>query len=550
MSQQVKVLLLKYRWFILISVAAFAHRGLMFLNVVHILRNVLDDLEIFRHSSLICWQHLTIPALSEHLGKSILYLQQTPPIPNIILGLGVKVFGWPHGTTYFLIFFQTLLSIGTTLLLFNLLARVTGNKYFSCIVSLVFVLSTDLLVMEYNSCGQAFYENLAMFLLLLTVYYYGKVLHTGKPIYSVALGLTTGAMALTRASFSYFFVVPAFLLLPLVRAAQPKKSLHNIIIYFVCLFGTQFAWCAKNYAVYGTLNIAASSWAGHNFLSGIMSIGKGDLLKRSILAEEGKYPKWFIEMVRIKGLQSWPYTLDSKVEIYLPSQVQRDDKRIQVILQNSNRPQNSVAERVISDLYMRACVRFYLKNPRIAAAKFLASYKLFWQPMRNYSNKLVNPLFTYPNLVNNSFNLNQIIRASLSEGFCKNQFVYSTLVSEVLIGGRSACFFTVPALPVLMLGANIIAVHIIAPIILICSAISVLRGRKALFGREYFYLLGTLIYCILVMNLPDHGENMRFRLSVEPLIWLFSIFSSVILFQSGLSLSRKLQSYLKPLLRT
>ncbi len=309
---------------------------------------------------------------------------------------------------------------------------------------------------------------------------------------------------------------------------------------------TQFAWCGKNYLVYGTHSIATSSWAGDNLVHGLVSAGEGNLLKQFILAEEERYPKWFIKMIRDIGLECW--TLNPEVRRYLPEEIRQRDTQIQMILQNTNTPQNSVADRVISDLYMAACTRFYLRNPRIGAAKFVASYKLFWQPIRNYTNiMLIDPLFTYPNIVENSFDLVRTVKGALREGFCDNQFVYDTIVGNDRWGGRRACFLTVPVLPLLMLAANIVTIHVLAPIILIFSVICFAAGRRILFGRDYLYLFGTFIYASLLMNLSEYGENMRFRLSIEPMIWLLSVYTSVIAFHCVLALTSKLRNYLRSL---
>lgn len=147
-----------------ILVIGIAHRGITFLLHLHDLRALVDQ-----NPDWLTWQYPTIPALRDHLGLSLLYLQQTPPIPTLILGLTVKLFGWPHGTAYALILLQGVLSIATAAALFALLSS-RCNSYVSAAIAIVFLLSTDLIVMEYSSFGQLFYENLAMLLVALAAF--------------------------------------------------------------------------------------------------------------------------------------------------------------------------------------------------------------------------------------------------------------------------------------------------------------------------------------------------------------------------------------------
>src|SRR5262245_18589521 len=81
--------------YLVIAFAGCLHRGVLF-------HHYFDDLRrlVRTHTDWLTWQYLSLPALSDHFWSSILFLQQTPPIPNLILGAFMHAFGWPHGVAY------------------------------------------------------------------------------------------------------------------------------------------------------------------------------------------------------------------------------------------------------------------------------------------------------------------------------------------------------------------------------------------------------------------------------------------------------------------
>ena len=99
---------------------------------------------------------------------ALLYLQQTPPMSNLILGLMLRVLPWPRATMFGLIAMQGLITMLTALLLQRLvLGLFPGRIVFATLVALAFLFDTaDVLIIEYNTFKQLFYENLGMLLVL------------------------------------------------------------------------------------------------------------------------------------------------------------------------------------------------------------------------------------------------------------------------------------------------------------------------------------------------------------------------------------------------
>jgi hypothetical protein len=111
------------RWYFTLLVAVgVVHRGPFMTWRFEDLRSLVSS-----NYGWLTWQYLTIPGLTNHLARSILYLQQTPPFPNLILRILAKCFGWPYGTTYALVSVQAIVSIVSACVLLYLLWELTST---------------------------------------------------------------------------------------------------------------------------------------------------------------------------------------------------------------------------------------------------------------------------------------------------------------------------------------------------------------------------------------------------------------------------------------
>lgn len=455
------------------------------------------------------WQYLSIPGLTEHFWLSLLYLQQTPPIPNMILGLVVKCAGWPSGTAFTLIALQAGISIATAVLLQRLLGRLNHRPYLNTAVAFVFLLSTDLLVMEYHFLGQLIYENLAMLLATWTADRYLRLRETDDSRCAVQLGAALALLALTRSLYAYFFVVLLAFILSNRRIHRGRHA--AVVLLCVCL--GQGGWAAKNFLVYGTASLNTSSWVGVNFAIGLGRAGQRDAFVESILDDAGRYPDWFVRMVREKGLVHWH---PPDFELYVPAEVREQEHAIQSILRGTNQSENSIGQRLISDLYFQAYGRYLARFPRQVWDKVRLSYVLFWQPIRNYSDLFVAPLRIEPR-VTNSFRLGRVWQAYFTP---PGETEYWEAGYKIY---RPIHFFTIPYLPILMLIINLLVVHGAVPLLLCGDFVARRYWKRPIVRHEWVFLVACYAYVALTANLAEHGENMRFRLSIEPLLWALSV---------------------------
>ncbi len=84
-------------------------------------------------------------------------------------------------------------------------------------------------------------------------------------------------------------------------------------------------------------------------------------------------------------------------------------------------------------------------------------------------------------------------------------------------------FYALPYLPILVLLVNLVVLHSVVPSLVVGDLVRRLLGKPPLLPTEVYFLLTCYVYAALIMNISDHGENMRFRLSIEPIIWIITL---------------------------
>ena len=472
-----------------------------------------DDISLMvrNNPDWLTWQYLTIPALRDHLADSLLYLQQTPPLPQLLLGACLKVFSWPAQVSYILILGNGLISIIAAILLYRLGARFTRTKALSLGMALLFLLNADPVVIEYNSLGQTIYENICMVWILMFVM--GGVQLVGdKPLRgAILVSVSTALLIMTRSAYTYFFVAPLILLL-LVRPAPFGKCLG---IFAVIWAGTHGAWVLKNYLVYDRVSLSTSTWQGANLARGLVSTGFEQPFRDHIINNEFGAPDWFVDYIRsepvlpIWGAASWRM---------LPEPVVQQSRVIDARLHGTNRQENSVALAEYVRQFEPAYIDFALENPSIIARKIYRSYELFWVPIRYYGGMFLS-LFEVDRVIKRPLNISGILDHWFSGDLPESQRVITGSYGS--FETRPATLFTVDLLSPLMAILSLVAVHLFLPYQCVKAGWLWTRDRAVTPGLLlYLNLVVVIGYSTFVFVLVEHGENMRFRLTIEPAIWL------------------------------
>ncbi len=199
-------------------------------------------------------------------------------------------------------------------------------------------------------------------------------------------------------------------------------------------------------------------------------------------------------------------------EYGMPAYVVAQDAAARARLGGIDLGLNSLAVRMKAVQYKRAFTRYVLHHPASFARRFADGYHVLWQRIGDYGVIFVDPLFVVPadrglfDLFSRGFGEHQ--RAMLSRADIA--FVTTRPVS------RKARFGTISLAP--LDAASIAVLHGVFPLLALADLWRRLRGRVPLLGHEIWLLAAICFYGLLVFTIGDMGENMRFRLAIEPLI--------------------------------
>jgi len=494
-------------WAIVLG-AAIAHRLTLFL--LH--RTDLAAL-IAANRVWYVFQYLPREMLRDQLFRAMLLLQQTPPVQNLVMGLALKGFEWPAGVATALIALQSLGSILTAGVLVHLLSVLYPRRVVLwTALGLVFVLSTDLVVLEYNNMGQLFYEPLSMLGTLVLVDALVCLRRSGRLRCAVAAGMATGVLVMTRATW-YLFPVAC---LVLVAMLAPARRMRAVLACLVPILVLQGGWAIKNYAIYGVLSPATSAWGGLHALAGLRSAGLGqefdDARREWQAAEPAPAPD---SPQKVWDREAWvERTLGLKSPVF-----------------------NTLGLRIAFARDQRDFFRFVRTHPATMLRKWWKAYHIFWQPIANYGRQFVG-LFVVSNRITNPFDFPGIVRQLLAGSLPDVQYVASGSHPLLSLDPRDkvlpsqltpTTLYTVRWIEPVALMLQLIAVHLLLPLVAIVWAANRLRrGRSApVFDplRMTALLVGATLYGYLAatVNLIETSENMRYRLEVEPVIWVITL---------------------------
>ncbi|MCW5890568.1 MAG: hypothetical protein KIT14_08450 [bacterium] len=455
--------------------------------------------------------HAPLELLRDHLGVVLLLLQQTPPVSNLIFGLLVKAFSWPHGVTQALLVLQGATSVAAAVLLHRLLLGLfPGRLVVVTLAALYFVLDVDLIVLEYNAFGQTFYENLGMLLVLGLAATLMRLGRTGAPRAAALAGLCTGLLALTRATWSFFWL-PGLALVAWLARGRRARAAGAFLLPVLLLQG---AWCAKNTWVYGRFTMTTSSWTGFNLMNGLRGAGYAEPFGRWVL-DHGD-PPWMAEALAPGGV--------ARLGDILPAEYRERDAALAARWGVENWGFNTAVAGAFFAAFERSFTPFALRHPDVVLIKTARAYALFWQPIANFGRMYIS-LFCTPARTTSGLDVPGVLR----------QWASGTLPEPVLLtSGRQVRRRFAPVAigsptwldPARFL-ATVVGVHVLAPLAVVLLVRRRRHGgsptpREAARATALVVCGALYVYLAVFSSLGEYGENMRFRLGVEPLIWLLT----------------------------
>ncbi len=471
-------------------------------------------------------QFLPTDLLREHFAAAILYLQQTPPLPNLIVGILSRESISPELRALALIAVAGALTCLAGVLLAALLLRLRVWPVAAFATALLFVSSGDLIVMEYTAFGQCFYEQLAMVECLIAALAAVSLARHPSPSAAVWLGLAVALLALSRATFSYF-VIPAAVWLLWFRL-RPKVLLAFVLPVMLLHGG----WAAKQRLVQGDWLWSTSTWGGAN-------VQNGDVKR-----EGGRFASWRAE-VDVPCAKRWqdelviaifnypafypvpPPGAETAVPISVdrgPSPAARVIDRIAYQARQRWLPLDSAGFRELSGCVQQSYFRYWLRHPDRAIGGWLKSYVMFWNPIASYTRVLPTVLVSIrPRAAMTA--KSPIWRVLINLVWVPRYFIREQALPAFITGPslrlRAVDVIALPIAPQLV---TLLAFAMLHGLPLLAAGIGIRHGfRKEVFPAGFSFLLLLYLYAAGISNLGEHGENMRFRLAVEPIIWAIGV---------------------------
>jgi len=195
----------------------------------------------------------------------------------------------------------------------------------------------------------------------------------------------------------------------------------------------------------------------------------------------------------------------------------------------------------MSHCLQQAYIRYWLDNPITTITGALKSYQLFWAPIHQFAvtqpNSLVPDIARIP--VHADFldiflaTLHQMTNTKYK--LLQARLSLDPIKEEDWVG---ATVLVIPFLPEVIYLLNFTVIHFL-PILLLYGIVCKLKNKRTILWPNGLGFL-LIIYCYLaaLSSLIEYGENMRFRMEVEPIIWTITAITVQMVWQHGMKIIR------------
>ncbi len=468
----------------------------------------------------ITMQYLPIEVWQKHFWTALWFLQQTPPLPNLVFGVSALLFPQAETRVMVLILFCGLMSCIAAVLLSRLLVLLNFKPWFAVAISLLFLGSSEILVMEYAELGQLLYEFMTMALIAGSAVLAVEIGRKASSNKAFSLGLTTALLALTRATFSYFDVL-TLIWLAVMRRSQPKL----MIIAAVPIIVLHGGWAFKQYEVLHRWQWATSTWGGANMQYG--DVKRGDFrFNRWLNAQQDTCADQWSGY--ITGSRFGVFGFPTDKELVLQSLEKTADARSVDIEAAAQReqwlPLDSAAFRDMSSCLQGLYLRYWIRFPARTMEGAWRSYEIFWSPIDRWAANRANVIVPHPGAAKLEavppwLNLRNFLQ---KRDFSIRQAALQSATQRV--GGRFVpiTLLVLPIIPHAMALAGCIGLHLF-PLVAICWLVAARIKWDIEIPVGISFLLLLYGYLVVVSSVVEFGENMRFRLPVEPIGWAIAL---------------------------
>jgi hypothetical protein len=409
--------------------------------------------------------YLPTDIIKNHFLDSMLYLRGEPPLPQLFLGILMKLFGWPF-TTPVDSMLLSLMCLFTAWLMYNILVRYHFSSFFSTGIASLWCIYPACLGVEIQAFPTAFYEALPSFFFVVSLWLCISYSSNKKIRTLWWFGVAGAILSMSRSTLSWIFILPIFISLLL-----PGNRLRIVIGCMALII--QILWSLKNFAVYGQYHLETASDVGQNLVSTLLNTGHFDDFYHYSISNNPN------DTFIADGLPCFLQGNMSCVAKTLPDVKSLDDTLAARLPSQEPLYGETYFMRGLSQKVKPLYFEYLLHHPLIAVDMLRKSYALFWGNIY------------------------------WQVGYIKG------LDADPIILGVNA---TMEKLKLL----NIAGIHLLSfPLfVLIIARFAILRRKPHSWQIGFLYAFLAFFYVAIVSSLGDHGENARYRTDVEPLIWL------------------------------
>src|SRR5262249_6661473 len=318
-----------------------------------------------------------------------------------------------------------------------------------------------------------------------------------------------------------YFALPCLALVAVLSTRRRTRAVLACLLPIVVLQG---GWSVKNWALYGTFSLATSSWGGLHAVTGLNFAGfRADYLRFVIdqTTSENGAPDWATQLARgdLKGLDR------------LKAETSERDQWVERTVGLSNPVANTLFFGEFFAAGQRGFFQFPRQNPRTMLTKWWIAYHYCWQPISNYGRMLV-ALFVGENRIRDGLDLPDIVRQLRAGTLPERSFIATGsnfLMKEQKVppGLTPTRLHTLGFLAPLVLMLNVVGVHVLLPLVALAWVVQRVRGRPPVLDplRMAVRPAAATVSAYLdgIANFVETAENMRYRLEVEPLIWVVTL---------------------------
>ena len=460
-----------------------------------------------------------LPAIimREHPWWGLWYLQQTPPIPYGIWAVVLNLFDSPYGIAVSSILLQAVLSSLTAVAMALLLRRSGFGNCLSFAIAVVFLLHGDLIVIEYHTMGQMFHNLLTMLLVVLACHQALNLLRRMDRRAAFMLGLCAGLLALTRATFSFFW--PVVLVWLILAGAWRRPAV--VLAFLLPVLVLHGGWMAKNRVALGHWSSSTSSWGGANLYHGEVLRNGPEQFRQWISERKGLCPSpWYELTVDMPPKSAIFYFIPLEWPESVPADMVEKDRLIAQRRGHAAEWDSLVAS-AWSRCLMREFAAYWLHHPGLVIRQWWQSYQVFWHPIGQYA--VIHPSGLKPDTgdyYSPALNWGRSLREALGDRMDR----YLMLRREITLAPLSPGDFVpvtviaLPVLPKLISALNLAVLHSL-PLLLLWQ---IATTRRIAQPDGFWFMLLVYAYAGGLSSLGEYSENMRYRLEVEPIIWVLS----------------------------